>query len=73
MLTNIKAGLASPHTTTSAILLVVYTLSRAVFFAADNDVSTIPDWSTVVAAVIAAYAFLNARDANKTSRESGAE
>ena len=69
----IAAGLKSPKTTAGAILAF---LSFALLQAQaqwDGDPETVAQWALLIPAALAVGAFFFARDANKTSAESGAE
>ena len=72
MANGIVAGLRNPKTTVLGILAALAAIINAIVFILDGDPATNPDWATVAATVATALGLLFARDADKTSAQSGA-
>ena len=67
----IYAVLKNWKTTSAAIGMLLVALGPAVKALVDGDPATQPDYNTVIPEVIAAIALLLARDADKSSQDSG--
>lgn len=69
----VKAGLKSPKTTTGAIMALASAILLQAQAQWDGDPATVPQWLSLVPVVLMAVSFFFARDADKTSKDSGAE
>jgi len=67
-----ETGMSSWKTTTTGILAIVVAISAAVKCTIDNDPSTVADWGSVAAAVMAGIGLIFARDNKTTSEQAGA-
>ena len=68
---NFRAMLTSRNTTLAGIALLLIAAGTLVGAYADGDPSTQPDWNLFVAEMIAAVGMFSARDADKSSQDSG--
>jgi len=60
-------------TTGLGIVTIVMAIASAARMLLDDDVATMPDWNTVVTAVVAGIGLIFARDNNRTSESVGAK
>lgn len=66
-----KALTANWKTSLTAVLLALGAIGSATLAMIDSDPLTVPDWNKVVVVLIAAAGLLFARDADKSSQDSG--
>jgi hypothetical protein len=73
MSTTSTTGLqGSWKTTMAGVIAIVTAILSAVQLLIDNDPATNPDWTTLIAAIMAGIGLLFARDNNVTSEAAGA-
>lgn len=60
-------------TTVSGVVAILMALCGAAQTLLDNDPATNPEWTAVVAAIMAGVGLIVARDNNKTSEDVGAK
>lgn len=70
---SLSAGLRNPKTTVLGVLVFVQAAIAAAIAHFDGVAETVPDWNGVVTALIAAIALVLARDADVSSKSSGAK
>lgn len=68
---KMKVFLVSRKTTIAGILTVLGVVFSAIGLMMDGDPATNPDWMAVAAAVVAGFGLIFARDADKSSQDSG--
>lgn len=68
---NIRVFFISRKTSIAGMLTVLGAVFSAIGLMMDGDPVTNPDWMAVAAAVIAGLGLIFARDADKSSQESG--
>jgi len=68
----LSSGMKNPKTTIIAICAAVAAIAGAVTAITDGDPATNPDWAILAAVIATAIGLLFARDADKTSAQSGA-
>jgi len=61
------------RTTTAGIGAILIALGSALSAQFDNDPATVPDWGSLIAAVVAGVGLLNARDNKVSSEQAGAK
>lgn len=66
-----QAILVNWKTTLTGVLTLVGIISRSALLMIDNDATTNPNWSVVIPAAVAAIGLIFARDADKSSQDSG--
>lgn len=66
-----QAILVNWKTTLTGVLTLVTVAADAALLMIDNDPATNPNWSVVIPAIVAAIGLIFARDANKSSQDSG--
>lgn len=59
------------RTTTTGVLAIIIGVSAALKAELDGDASTVADWGTVAAAILAGVGLIMARDANVSSEAQG--
>lgn len=62
---------ASWRTTSAGIAAILVAVGAALTALTDSDPVTVPDWGSVVAAVIAGIGLIMARDAKVSSQQEG--
>ena len=60
-------------TTGLGIVTILMAIAGAAKMLLDGDAATTPDWNAVIAAVIAGFGLIIARDNNRTSESVGAK
>jgi len=66
-----KATLTNWKTTLCGVCIVLGVLSQVLLMTLDGDAETNPQWELVVPEILAGIALIFARDADKSSEESG--
>ena len=60
-------------TTLTGICAILVALAGAATLLLDGDAATNPNWTAVIAAVVAGVGLISARDNNKSSEDAGAK
>jgi hypothetical protein len=68
---NAKAGLRSTNTTVMGILTIAVALLQLAMAYFDGDAATTPDLAVLGAQIAIGWGLINARDAGRSSEESG--
>lgn len=66
-----KAAIVNWKTTLLGVLAAFVVIAKQAQFALDDDLATVMDWNTIIAAIVGAAALFSARDADKSSEDSG--